>query len=206
MRIFPVSWKIIFPVFFLYLLIPSTLQANADETLPHLDLNQRQRLERGEVIVVTSKIPDQPAGTMQAAVLIETKAELIWKTLINCDRAPKFFPGLEACRILETNADTKIMEHQVKLSWYLPRMTYVFKARYEPFRRIEFKRIGGDLDAMEGHWVMNEIHGGRKTIVAYSVFMDPGIFVPQWLVHWVLRDYVPEFLLALRRSSLQPTP
>ncbi len=94
----------------------------------------------------------------------------------------------------------------MKFTWLLPTTTYVFRAEYQEFSRIDFKKVSGELKELEGTWILEPINDGQNTYVIYSVYLDPGFFVPQWLVRHILRGDLPELLMALRNrvSELYP--
>lgn len=174
---------------------PALIQ-NAD--VPRFGETELAKLAKGEVIVRADQFANKNEGRVQTAILIDSSARQIWDVMIDCDRAPEFVPGLKSCMVLQSNRNTKIIEHQVKSSWLLPMVTYIFQENYEEFMRIDFKRIRGDLKAFEGSWVLEEVNGGKQTIVVYSVFLDPGFWVPKSLIRQKLRKTLPNILLALR--------
>ena len=158
---------------------------------------QTDRLELGQV-VVREETDGHGLKRVAAAVLIQAPPEQIWNVMVDCDRALEFAPGLKGCKVLERHEDSDIIEHHVKFSWLIPEVRYVFLARYDRFKRIDFHRVSGDLRALAGAWVLEPVNSHR-TLVLYSVYIDPGFFVPQWMVRLVLKRDLPELLLALRR-------
>jgi coenzyme Q-binding protein COQ10 len=152
------------------------------------------RLRRGKVVVWTTA-PERPRE-VAAAVLIDAPAERVWEVMVDCPHAPEFVPGMRSCRVLEHAADHEVLEHRVKVFAFLPEVRYTFRADYRPDERIDFARTGGDLKAMEGSWRLDRVDG--KTLVLYSVYLDPGFLVPHWVVRHALRSDLPKLLLALR--------
>jgi coenzyme Q-binding protein COQ10 len=159
------------------------------------------RLAKGEVIVrVVGHQSDNSHGrSVQAAILINSPVQQIWNVIIDCERAPEYIPNLKSCKFLQRGENTAIIEQEVKVSWLLPKITYIYQSIYQKFRRIDFKRISGDLKDLEGSWSLEQADSGQQTIVVYSVFLDPGFFVPKWLVRQTLQKDLPDVLLALRR-------
>lgn len=162
------------------------------------DQNELERLSEGEVLVRVVRSDNGREKSVQAAVLIDSHPRHIWKIMLDCNNAPAFVPGLKSCKLLEKRETTEIIEHQVKFTWLLPKVSYVFRATYQHFKRIDFEKISGDLKEFKGHWVLDQMEGSQKTIVLYSVYLDPGFFVPQWLVRKALKKDLPAVLLALR--------
>ncbi len=65
---------------------------------------------------------------------------------------------------------------------------------------IRIKRRSGDLKEFEGSWVLESITGEKpRTLVIYSLFLDAGSLLPQWAAQLILKQDLPEILLALRK-------
>jgi len=158
------------------------------------------RLERGEVVVSTGA-PERPRA-IAAAILIDASPARVWGVMVDCPRAPEFVPGMRECRVLEHAADHEVIQHRVKLFALLPEVTYTFRADYRQGERIDFARTGGDLKELKGSWTLEP--AGQRTLVRYSVYLDPGFLVPQWVVRRSLQHDLPELLRALRTRVMAP--
>lgn len=180
--------------------------AAAETRLPRLSRQQEQLLQKGEVVVRSLKEPGGQPEKIQAAIIIAAPVERVWQTMLDCEGAPKFVPGLRECEVLEHQQDADIIKHRVKFSWFIPEVQYVFRARYKKPQRIDFEKISGDLREMEGSWLLISRDGGAGTLVVYSVFLDPGFFIPQWLVSLILQMDLPAVLFSLRQQVLHPSP
>ena len=157
------------------------------------------RLGRGEVVVRVDSSGDQKNEWVEAAILIDAAAEPIWKLINDCRQTPQFIPGLKSCRVLQQDGTGDLIEHRMQISRLLPEVKYVFRAEYQQNKRIDFKRMSGDLKEFEGSWVLESVHGGKpQTLVVYSVFLDAGFLLPQWAMQLLLRQDLPGVLLALR--------
>ena len=162
----------------------------------------QQRLAAGEVVVATSAIdPAHPRGRVRAAVRIPATPEAIWKIVTNCHEALSFVPGLRHCRLVDGAADGswQDVEHEMRYSWLLPTVRYVFRADYDRPHRIDFHRISGDLKEEEGTWLFTPTTDGG-TVVEYEVYVDPGFWIPQALVAHTLRRDTRTVLTSLRQA------
>ena len=188
----------------------SAVVAAASGTRPARDLQmpwipnsaQLERLARGEVVVIADVEDSHPQVEAAAAVRIAAPPERIFRTMTDCAQALEFVPHLEVCRVLESAPDGswQIVEQAVDLSWYLPRTDYVFRAEYEPYRRIRFSHVRGDLRENRGTWELHPVHEGdaSATILTYRVHVEPRFFTPRWVVRSSLRRDLPRMLRALR--------
>lgn len=185
----------------LLLVVGVVFAAPLDDTVAaDVQLNDAQltKIQNGEILVHLAQTEQQPRGSVEAVVWIDASAESIWRIMTDCEAAPTFVPGLKACRVLESGDNWEVIRHDVKWMWLFPRVAYEFRADYLVNRQITFKRIRGDLREMTGMWRLTPMDDGTHTIVHYSVYLDPGFFVPGWIVRRSLKKNLPAVLGALR--------
>jgi uncharacterized protein YndB with AHSA1/START domain len=168
----------------------------------------QRRLSGGEVVVQTAAAADiaRPRGRVRAAVLIRARPEAIWNVMTDCRQTPSFVPGLRFCRRVDGAPDGgwEDIEQEIRYSWYLPTVRYVFRADYDRPRRIDFHRISGDLKEEEGTWVLTATADGAATVVEYEMYLDPGFWIPRALVNRSLRKDLPAALSNLRQRVERP--
>ncbi|MBS0365551.1 MAG: SRPBCC family protein [Proteobacteria bacterium] len=170
-----------------------------------------QRLLAQEVVVETISAvdPEHPRGWIRAAVRINASPQAIWSVLTDCAQAVTYVPYLKLCRRVAEDPGGRWadIEHEVRFSRLLPGIDYVIHARYDPPRRIDFRRIRGDLNDEEGTWLLVAAPGATVTTVEYQVYIDPGFWVPHFLVNRSLRKDLPAALAGLReRAERNQTP
>ena len=173
------------------------------------DAEVQQRLAAGEVVVqaATASDADGSRGRVRAAVLIKAKPEAIWAVLIDCREALKFVPGLKLCRRIDGAPDGRWqeIEQEIHYSWVLPSVRNVLRADCVPPQRIDFRRISGDLKQEDGSWLLKPTADGSATVVEYEMYLDPGFWIPQWLVTRTLRRDLPAALSGLRERVEHPS-
>lgn len=162
----------------------------------------QQRLAAGEVVLTTPSVVDSshPRGQVRAAVLIKADPDAVWRVMTDCAQALKFVPGLRKCRLVQRAPDGSWadIEQEVRYSWLLPVVHYVFRAQYDRPHRIDFQRISGDLKEHHGTWVLTPEPAVGATLVEYEVYLEPGFWIPQFLVNRSLRKDLPAVLAGLR--------
>lgn len=153
---------------------------------------------------------DESQVHVNAAVRINAPPDRIWRVLTDCAHAPSFIPGLKRCKLVDAAPDGswEIIEQEAKYSWFMPSVTCVLRADYERPRRIDFRRMSGDLKEEHGSWMLvaeprdprstGESLSGTSTIVQYELFVDPGFWIPRALLRHSLRSELPAALTALR--------
>jgi uncharacterized protein YndB with AHSA1/START domain len=189
------------------LLDPAAAAAPGDWTA---DPDIQRRLAGGEVVAQTGSAidPDRPRGRARAAVLIRARPEAVWAVMTDCRQTLLFVPGLKRCRRIDGAPDGRWedIEHEIRYSWFMPTVRYVFRADYERPRRIDFHRVSGDLKEEEGTWLLTPTPDGVATVVEYEMYLDPGFWIPQILVERSLRKDLPAILTGLRERVEQPPP
>jgi carbon monoxide dehydrogenase subunit G len=165
----------------------------AAESMPLVQQND------AEVSAATSI--DGKLRAVEASIEIRASPERIWRVLTNCDDAVKFLPGVISCTIVQRAADDswESVRHVVRYSWYVPRLTYVFRANLVRPSRVDFERTGGDLDSLKGSWDLRR--DGTSTRVTYQAESQLGFWVPQWLVRIAVKRELPRMMRRLRDLS-----
>jgi uncharacterized protein YndB with AHSA1/START domain len=175
------------------------------------DQTVQQQLAAGQVAVRIVFDGDESHMRVHAAVRIHASPEVVWGVLTDCDHAATFIPGVKRCRRVQSAPDGswELIEQEAKYSWLMPSVTCVVRADYKSPRRIDFKRVSGDLKEEEGAWVLEpEPHeGGGDTatrasvLVEYDLDVDPGFWIPKVLLRHSLRTELPAALAAVRTRS-----
>jgi uncharacterized protein YndB with AHSA1/START domain len=187
----------------LAMLLPGAAPA---ETAWVQDPTVQQQLSDRQV-AVRVEFDDQSRIHVRAAVRINASPESIWHVLTDCDHAASFIPGVKRCHRLEKAPDDSwvIVEQEAKYSWLMPAVKCVIRADYKRPRRIEFKRLSGDLKQEEGVWMLEPANAGASasasdlvTTVVYELFVDPGFWIPRVLLRHSLRSELPEAFTAVR--------
>ena len=145
--------------------------------------------------------PAEQNGTASATVKIHAPRETVWSLITSCPESLRMVPGLEVCDVLETAPDRswQKIRHVMNYSWFVPKLTYVIRANYDPPSKVSIEELTGDLRSLRGSWELKR--DGDYTIAHYTVDLVPGFWVPQWLVRSALRRDLPKMLRALRTRA-----
>jgi ribosome-associated toxin RatA of RatAB toxin-antitoxin module len=162
-----------------------------------------RQLAAGDVLTRVKQPDSLRKGWVQAAVLIDAPVRAVWNALTDCQSATQIMPGLVGCKVMQHGENVDIVQQQVKLSWYLPTFTYVFRIHYSRYSRIEFQRIGGSFKEMEGCWTFESYPNSSHTLAVYSVHMDPGFWIPRWLTRHLLRKDLPHVMTDLQQRMAE---
>jgi hypothetical protein len=160
--------------------------------------------QHGDIDVGVVLDPTEQSGHALATVRIHAAPEIVWRLITDCKEALVLVPGLEACQVIETARDGswQRIHHVLNYSWYVPKLTYEILARYQPPTRVEVERTSGDLKRLAVSWTLTR--SGGDTIARYQVDLEPGFWVPHWMVRGALKRDLPKMLRALRDRAEAP--
>jgi hypothetical protein len=169
---------------------PAPEEANQEQD--HLD----KHLQAGEVVVDSQVIN----GTRYiiGKILIEETPEKLWPVLVNpfefqgriCHRMKKF-------SVLTDQPNLSVIDCRLGIVFPIPDIDYVVESHYTPGKRIDFRRVSGSLRDFKGFWEIKQFDANR-TQVTYSMYLDPGFPVPEWIVRQGVRSELPSVLTGLR--------
>jgi hypothetical protein len=147
----------------------------------------------------------EQSGQALATVRIHARREVVWALITSCQSALALVPGLVGCEVLATAPDGswQSIQHVLNYSWYVPKLTYVFRATYDKPARVSIERVSGDLKTLKVSWNLRS--DGDDTVAQYAIELAPGFWVPHWMVRLALRRDLPKMLRALRaRAEAKP--
>ena len=161
-------------------------------------------LARGEVVAYIIQ-QRGPGGRLVAAIDIPTPARVVWKVLLDCERAPAYVTGLMQCRILETARDGRSDTREHRLTWLsiLPTVSLRFRSDYVDEREIRVTRMSGDLAAMSGVWRLEPRENGQMTRLHYDFTLVPNTLLPSGLVRSGLLRDTPKVLKSVRSEAIR---
>lgn len=181
------------------------LPARADLAL---DAEWIRRVETGEVALDVRADPSVHVGEVRAAIDIAAPPQVVWRTILDCDRAARMTPSVRRCTVLSRSPDgrAETREHRVKWSLLLPPLRSVSELALAPYRSIAFRCIGGDIRDCQGRWLLTPLAGGAGTRVIYENRASAPFGLPSGVVASAMRRDVPAALAALRRECLETRP
>ncbi len=164
---------------------------------PHM---VQERLEKGEVVCGLETLGKTRFVT--GRVLIDQPPEKVWPVMVNpFEFQQKISPRMKSVDVTVDQLHKSVMTVSMD-TFPIPDISYTVESEYtrtEHGARIDFHRIGGTLKDFKGHWLINPACQGKKTELIYSMYLDPGFYVPQWIVRFGVKQELPKTLLALRK-------
>ncbi|MBI1270555.1 hypothetical protein GC174_08995 [bacterium] len=169
---------------------------------PAVHRSPSERLERGEVLVGLKNVGAKKYVT--GRIIISHPIEKVWPVMGNpYEFENNISPGMQNLEVLTDTAGCSVMKVTIKNNFPipLPPISYTVKSHYshkEDGSFIEFKRMNGTFRDFHGFWQAKSVNGGSKTEVLYSMYLDTGFYVPQWIVRKGVSGELPKTLNSLR--------
>ena len=92
--------------------------------------------------------------------------------------------------------DRSVLKCVLEYCFILPKISYVVESKYIPLSSVSFKSISGTLKDFEGLWQITPLNLGKETQVTFSMYIDPGIPIPAFIVSqvWLWLVSIPNYL------------
>jgi uncharacterized membrane protein len=104
---------------------------------------------------------------------ITAPLERCWEVVEDVPSAPDWQGGLLTMEVLERDDRGRAIECEAVSDAKLRKVRTRVRFNYEAPTRLSWTMLDGDLDSMEGYWLLEELRGG-KTRATYGVAVDPG--------------------------------
>jgi len=134
---------------------------------------------------------------VRATVDARAPAELCYAVIADFDRLAEFIPDLQSSRVVSGPGQPlrlrQVGETRLGLSRYAVDVTLALTV--DPPRRIDFRRVDGNLVLMEGSWQV----GGdaRRCTVDYHAALQPSFWIPPLVGPLIVRRQVERQLAGL---------
>jgi ribosome-associated toxin RatA of RatAB toxin-antitoxin module len=135
---------------------------------------------------------------------VNARPEIVWRILTDYANAPRVFPQLKKCQIVEDRGGTKLLRHQVAPSGLPGTYEYVVEVKESAPKSLEWHRVSGSFKEVDGFWKLEPLDGGRSTEVTYSAYVNGGLFIPPPLIRRQFRIDMPGIMASLKSQSEGP--
>lgn len=160
-------------------------------------LSEKEKLNKGQVVVNMEEADG--IKFVVGKIVIDQPADQVWPVLTNpFEFERRISPRMRHVEVMLDEKERSVLKCTVDVCFLFPRVTYVVESLYTPVELIEYRRVGGLLRDFKGAWVINPIENGQKTEVVYSMYLDPGFPVPQWIIREGVKVELPKTLTRMR--------
>ena len=185
------------------------MRAHAQEARPdfsaYLTDENREKLDAGKFVVLNERSKDSEGKSRGKGVvlgIIEKPRNDVWSVLTDYTSHPEYLPTVVATEVYSTEGTTTGIKETIKVLW--KRVQYhVLQTQddqaYVLAWRLD-KSLKNDIDDTWGHWALLP-YGEGKCVAVYSVHVDTGIAVPQFVEDFLMRRDLPDVVRAVKKRA-----
>jgi hypothetical protein len=166
----------------------------------------------GEVSANPLQAPDRPADQQKVVVshelignvdyvvgtiVVDQPPAKVWPILTNpFEFETGFCPRVKTIGVLVDKPNYSLMDCRFSMGFLMPTLKYTVATTYVPLSSATFQSTSGDIKDFRGQWQLRPL-GAGLTEIKYCMYVQPGFFIPQWLVRRGLRNELPNTLIGL---------
>jgi carbon monoxide dehydrogenase subunit G len=136
--------------------------------------------------------------TVTASADMQVDPRTVWAVISDYDRLAEFIPDMRSSRVIRRDGDQVLVEQTGEFGFLFFRQPIeVWLAVSEsPPRRIVAHAVGGNLQSMEGRYVVESL-AGNQVRLSYSGRLVPGFQVPPFVGRMAVRSTMDRQFRAL---------
>jgi len=160
-------------------------------------LEVEKKLQHGDIIVGLSG--EGESRLVTGTILINDRPDRVWQIVANpFEFCGKISPRMKEVKMMLDKHDQSVMKVTMDVM-LIPHFNYIVESHYKSNEKIEFHRVDGTLKDFKGSWEIVPKENGTKSELTYSMFLDTGFFVPQWLIREGVKGELPRTLSAIKK-------
>jgi ribosome-associated toxin RatA of RatAB toxin-antitoxin module len=157
----------------------------------------QERLQHGDIVVGMKNVGD--AKFVNGSLIINESPAKVWQIIANpYEFKRRISPRMKEIQMMVDKPELSVMRVEMDVV-LIPHFNYVVESNYQNGQRIEFHRLDGTLKDFKGTWEVKPLTDGKQTELTYAMYLDPGFFVPQWLMREGVKSELPKTLEAVRK-------
>lgn len=184
------------------LAVTALVHAEAPAPVPGLSDKEMATLNKGEV-VTQSEVYNTPEGKRaargKAYVVVKAPPEACWAIVTDYTKFPEFMPRLKKVQVLEKNETNWKVQQSISVP--LSSVSYTLDLKFNAeAKRMDWtidKAKKNDIKDTQGSWEYLPFGEGR-TLIRYTIAVDTGTFVPQFVEDYLVKKDLPEVLNSFR--------
>jgi ribosome-associated toxin RatA of RatAB toxin-antitoxin module len=168
-----------------------------------LSLGSTGAMAQSEPKITISHDDGRDAMVIHASINIEAPPSIVWNVVTDCNRAPKYVPNMESCRIVQREPRGVQIRESIHNVMLLPRIRSLSRVEFDKDRRMSFTKAGGDMRIAEGEWRLDPLDKGKATRLRYDAVLALNIAVPDFMIENIANRDVPALMKNIERESLE---
>jgi ribosome-associated toxin RatA of RatAB toxin-antitoxin module len=142
--------------------------------------------------------------TAEARFLVKSSRQACWNVITDYAHYPEFMPNVKKSALVVQGGDSALWSFSFKVALWTVDYTIDLKNRQprDSVWTIVWTYVKGDLKSTTGSWRLTECKDNPGFVLAeYSVRVDVGKFVPQWVSTMMTTRSIPGLIEAVRKRA-----
>ncbi len=141
-------------------------------------------------------------GKYVAKIVVNSSADTTWKVLTDYNNFYRFLPNVISSKVLKTEGNQKTFEqvYQIQALIFKQQTRVVISSTETYPQQIAFKRVDGDLKALQGTWKIEPI-SAKQVLIEHQVTVDPGSTPSLSLFYTIYENSLKQTLEAIKKET-----
>lgn len=164
------------------------------------DTAEMQTLKQGNVVVKQNPAPANAVPSVEARILIAKPPEQVWTVVSDPVTLMESERKVKKVKVLSKQANKQNVEFSVLMTPLFPAFNYVLLQELSAPYLLTFHRISGSFKDIQGSWRLIPFDNGTKTILSYTLKLDPGPLIPRGLLMTAVKSDLPNMMKNAKAS------
>lgn len=159
-----------------------------------------ERLSKDQVVIRQSQKVAHALPSVEAKILVRRPIGKVWSVVADPVKLTQEENKVKKVKVLSRSGNQQNVALTVSMTRLLPPFSYVLLQELTPPTLLQFRRVSGSFQDLRGAWRLSSADSGRKTILSYTLQLDPGPLVPKSLLLGAVKSDLPNFMRNARAA------
>lgn len=165
------------------------------------------KLSQGQVVVKQKKpVSADAPPAVEAKILLQVPVEKAWPVVANPVKLARNERKVKSVKVISKTGNKQNVDFVVSMTPLLPSFHYVLLQELSPPSLLQFHRISGSFKDFVGSWRLTPAESGKKSILTYTLQLDPGPLVPRSLLLGAIKSDLPNLMKNTRAAIENVAP
>jgi ribosome-associated toxin RatA of RatAB toxin-antitoxin module len=151
-------------------------------------------LSKGQVVIKQNAPSGNAVPSVEAKILIAKPPEKVWSVVADPETLMSQERKVQKVKVLSRSANKQNVAFSVSMTRLFPTFNYVLLQELSPPNLLRFHRISGSFKDIQGSWKLAPVDNGSKTILTYTLQLDPGPLIPRSLLLGAVKSDLPDMM------------
>lgn len=152
-------------------------------TIAEIPIVLNNDLKAGKILITKLENKSGTPG-LKATFVVKASRAKIWSALTNYQEFRRFFPNIKQLRTLSQSHKGATIDYIMDTG--IMDIKFVLDRQYTtPEYELRWKMLRGDVDDIEGSWLIKDTDNPGKKLLIYTTFVDINV----WIINWIARQF-----------------